>query len=60
MATQRRARDEAALLAEDIGGAIRSKLLPWKEVMGREEIETMIRNIIEDKGDARRGRVRAH
>ena len=47
----------AALLAEDIGGAIRSKLLPWKEVMGREEIETMIRNIIEDKGDARRGRV---
>jgi coniferyl-alcohol glucosyltransferase len=57
MATQRRARDEAALLAEDIGGAIRSKLLPWKEVMGREEIETIIRNIIKDKGDARRGRV---
>ncbi|CAK7339528.1 unnamed protein product [Dovyalis caffra] len=47
----------AAMLTEDVGVAIRSKSLPTKEVVGREEIETMVRTIM-DKGDARRARVK--
>ncbi|KAL3583610.1 hypothetical protein D5086_014671 [Populus alba] len=47
----------AAMLTEDIGVAIRSKSLPAKEVVGRGEIETMVRTIM-DKGDARRARAK--
>jgi len=47
----------AAMLSEDIGVAIRSKSLPAKEVVAREEIETMVRTIM-DKGDARRARAK--
>ncbi|KAH8503517.1 hypothetical protein H0E87_014701 [Populus deltoides] len=43
--------------ATDIGVAIRSKSLPAKEVVVREEIETMVRTIM-DKGDARRARAK--
>ncbi|KAJ6740141.1 GLYCOSYLTRANSFERASE [Salix purpurea] len=41
----------------DIGVAIRSKSFPAKELVVREEIETMVRTIM-DEGDARRARVR--
>lgn len=38
----------ATLLTEEIGVAIRSKVLPSKKVVQREEIEKMVRKIIED------------
>ncbi|GMY11585.1 anthocyanidin 3-O-glucosyltransferase 5-like [Fagus crenata] len=49
----------ATLLTEEIGVAIRSKELPSKKVVKREEIETMVRNIIEDKnGNGIRAKVK--
>ena len=49
----------ATLLTEEIGVAIRSKELPSKKVVKREEIETMVRKIIEDKnGNGIRARVK--
>ncbi|KAJ6420028.1 hypothetical protein OIU84_030034 [Salix udensis] len=47
----------AAMLSEDIGVAIRSKSFPARELVVREEIETMVRTIM-DEGDARRARVK--
>lgn len=47
----------AAMLTEDIGVAIRSKLLPTQEVIGREKIENMVRTIM-DKGDTRKARAK--
>ncbi|KAM4118094.1 hypothetical protein ACB094_02G174700 [Castanea mollissima] len=40
-------RMNATLLNEEFGVAVRSKVLPTKEVVGREEIETMVRKIME-------------
>uniref|UniRef100_A0A2N9EFL6 Glycosyltransferase n=1 Tax=Fagus sylvatica TaxID=28930 RepID=A0A2N9EFL6_FAGSY len=49
----------ATLLTEEIGVAIRSKVLPSKKVVKREEIETMVRKIIEDKnGNGIRAKVK--
>ncbi|KAL6224674.1 hypothetical protein ACLB2K_003529 [Fragaria x ananassa] len=39
----------ATLLTEELGVAIRSKVPPWKNVVEREEIEEMVRKIMEDK-----------
>nr|POF00564.1 anthocyanidin 3-o-glucosyltransferase 5 [Quercus suber] len=41
-------RMNATLLNEEFGVAVRSKVLPTKEVVGREEIETVVRKIMED------------
>ncbi|KAE7999883.1 hypothetical protein FH972_004272 [Carpinus fangiana] len=44
---------------EELGVAIRSKVLPLKKVVGRQEIEKMVRTIMEDKeGNAIRARVK--
>lgn len=51
-------RMNAAMLTEDIGVAVRSTANP-SEVVGREEIESMIREIMEKKGNARRARAEA-
>lgn len=50
----------ATLLNEEFGVAVRSKVLPTKEVVGREEIETMVRKIMEDsqEGNVLRARVK--
>ncbi|KAM4118095.1 hypothetical protein ACB094_02G174800 [Castanea mollissima] len=50
----------ATLLTEEIGVAIRSKVLPSKKVVQREEIEKMVRKIIEDNDGKNgiRGRVK--
>ncbi|KAM5576248.1 anthocyanidin 3-O-glucosyltransferase 5-like [Rosa sericea] len=39
----------ATLLTEELGVAVRSKIPPWKNVVEREEIEEMVRKIMEDK-----------
>jgi coniferyl-alcohol glucosyltransferase len=39
----------ATLLMEELGVAIRSKVLPLKKVVGIQEIEKMVRTIMEDK-----------
>jgi coniferyl-alcohol glucosyltransferase len=39
----------ATLLMEELGVAIRSKVLPLKKVVGIQEIEKMVRMIMEDK-----------
>lgn len=39
----------ATLLAEEIGAAVRPRVLPTKEVVGREEIETMVRTLMQHK-----------
>ncbi|KAJ8764293.1 hypothetical protein K2173_006033 [Erythroxylum novogranatense] len=50
----------AAMLTDDhIGVAIRSKASPTEDLVTREEIETMVRKIIEDKGDSRRIRAKS-
>ena len=41
-------RMNATLPNEEFGVAVRSKVLPTKEVVGREEIETMVRKIMEN------------
>lgn len=53
-------RMNATLLNEEFGVAVRSKVLPTKEVVGREEIETMVRKIMEDsqEGNVLRARVK--
>jgi coniferyl-alcohol glucosyltransferase len=49
----------ATLLTEELGVAVRSKVLPSKKVVGRQEIEKMVRTIMEDKeGNAIRARVK--
>ncbi|KAG6666646.1 hypothetical protein CIPAW_01G046600 [Carya illinoinensis] len=50
----------STLLAEELGVAVRPKELPSKKVVGREEIEKMVRQIIEDKEgkNATRARVK--
>ncbi|GMI68127.1 UDP-glucosyl transferase 72E1 [Hibiscus trionum] len=49
----------ATLLAKHIGVAIRSKLLPSQGVIGRSEIEAMVRKIMVDKeGEAIRARAK--
>ncbi|KAM1174623.1 hypothetical protein ACFX15_026639 [Malus domestica] len=51
-------RMNATLLTEELGVAVRSKVLPSKKVVGREEIKEMVRKIMVDKdGQAIRGRV---
>lgn len=52
-------RMNAALLTEELGVAVHSKVLPKKKVVGREEIEKMVRRVMEDKeGHALRTRVK--
>ncbi|KAH0971834.1 hypothetical protein GBA52_023990 [Prunus armeniaca] len=52
-------RMNSTLLTEEFGVAIRSKIPPWKKVVEREEIEEMVRKIMEEKeGFAMRDRVR--
>jgi UDP:flavonoid glycosyltransferase YjiC (YdhE family) len=49
----------ATMLEEVIGVAIRPKVAPTEGVVGREEIETMVRHVMEgQEGKAMRGRVR--
>ncbi|KAM1529324.1 hypothetical protein EV2_019036 [Malus domestica] len=49
----------ATLLTEELGVAVRSKVLPLKKVVGREEIEGMVRKIMVDRdGQAIRDRVK--
>ncbi|XWS42019.1 hypothetical protein CRYUN_Cryun17cG0132700 [Craigia yunnanensis] len=49
----------ATMLAEHIGVATRSKLLPSEDVIGRSEIEAMVRKIMVDKeGEAIRAQVK--
>ncbi|EEF37228.1 UDP-glucosyltransferase, putative [Ricinus communis] len=50
-------RINAAMLTEDNGVAVQSKAKPLREVVSRDEIETMIREIMELKGGARRARL---
>ncbi|KAK4584356.1 hypothetical protein RGQ29_022188 [Quercus rubra] len=49
----------AALLAEELRVAVRPKIAPTKGVVGREEIEMMIRKVMEDheEGKAMRARI---
>jgi coniferyl-alcohol glucosyltransferase len=42
-------RMNATLLTEELGVAVRSKVLPSKKVVGRQEIEKTVRTIMEDK-----------
>lgn len=52
-------RMNATLLTEELGVAVRSKVLPSKKVVGRQEIEKMVRTIMENKeGNAIRARVK--
>ncbi|KAM1047936.1 hypothetical protein ACFX2J_026926 [Malus domestica] len=52
-------RMNATLLTEELGVAVRSMIPPWKKVVEREEIEEMVRKIMEDKeGFALRDRVK--
>jgi len=52
-------RQNATLLAEEIGVAIRPKELPSKKIVGREEIEKLVRMIIAEKeGHQMRARVK--
>lgn len=47
------------MLAEEIGVAVRPKVLPTKKVVGREEVEMMVRKIIADQeGKAIKARVK--
>lgn len=39
----------ATSLTEELGVAVRSEVPPWKKVVGREEIERMVRKIIVEK-----------
>jgi len=49
----------ATMLAEEVGVAVRPKVAPTKGVVGREEIEMMVRKVMEgQEGKAMRGRVR--
>ncbi|XP_073128095.1 anthocyanidin 3-O-glucosyltransferase 5-like [Henckelia pumila] len=50
-------RMNAALLVEELGVAVRPEVLPTKKVVGREEIERMVRTLMEHKdGEAMRDR----
>lgn len=52
-------RQNATLLAEEIGVAIRPKELPSKKIVGREEIEKLVRMIlVEKEGHKMRARVK--
>ncbi|XP_062010876.1 anthocyanidin 3-O-glucosyltransferase 5-like [Rosa rugosa] len=52
-------RMNATLLTEELGVAVRSEVPPWKKVVGREEIERMVRKIMVEKdGFEIRGRVK--
>ncbi|XP_059457606.1 anthocyanidin 3-O-glucosyltransferase 5-like [Corylus avellana] len=52
-------RMNATLLTEELGVAVRPKVLPSKKVVGRQEIEKMVRTIMQDKeGHAIRARVK--
>jgi coniferyl-alcohol glucosyltransferase len=47
------------MLAEEVGVAVCSKIAPTKGVVGREEIEMMVRKVMDSQeGKAMRGRVR--
>ncbi|KAL4601235.1 hypothetical protein ACB092_11G258400 [Castanea dentata] len=48
----------ATQLAEDYGVAVRPKVAPSKEIVGKEEIEMMARNVMEGNGKAMRARVK--
>nr|URA11572.1 UDP-glucuronosyl and UDP-glucosyl transferase [Bacopa monnieri] len=49
----------ATLLVEELGVAVRPKVLPTKEVVGREEIEEMVRTLMERKeGEVMRDKVK--
>ncbi|XP_073126334.1 anthocyanidin 3-O-glucosyltransferase 5-like [Henckelia pumila] len=52
-------RMNAAFLTEELGVAVRPEVLPTKKVVGREEIEKMVRTLMEHKdGEAMRERAR--
>ncbi|XP_050381092.1 anthocyanidin 3-O-glucosyltransferase 5-like [Argentina anserina] len=52
-------RMNATLLTEELGVAVRSEVPPWKKVVGREEIERMVRKImVENDGFKIRGRAK--
>lgn len=48
----------ATQLAEDYGVAVRPKVAPSKEIVGKDEIEMMARNVMEGNGKAMRARVK--
>ncbi|KAK8517602.1 hypothetical protein V6N13_127765 [Hibiscus sabdariffa] len=52
-------RMNAALLAEELKVAVRPKTLPWKGIVGREEIKMVVETLlVEEEGHAMRGRVK--
>ncbi|KAK7368252.1 hypothetical protein VNO80_10276 [Phaseolus coccineus] len=51
-------RMNAALLAEELGVAVRPRLLPTKKVVRREEIAEMVREVIQSEESVKRNRVR--
>ncbi len=49
----------ATKLAEEVGVAVRPKVAPTRGVVGREEIEMMVRKVMEDQeGKAMRARIK--
>ncbi|XP_042514317.1 anthocyanidin 3-O-glucosyltransferase 5-like [Macadamia integrifolia] len=48
----------AAMLEEEVGVAVRTKELPTKRVVGREEIEKLVRVVMEKEGDAVRKKMK--
>ncbi|XP_042477162.1 anthocyanidin 3-O-glucosyltransferase 5-like [Macadamia integrifolia] len=48
----------AAILEEEVGVAVRTKELPTKRVVGREEIEKLVRLVMEKEGEAMRRRMK--
>jgi hypothetical protein len=49
----------ATMLAEDVGVAVCPKVAPTKEVVGREEIEMMVRKVMDgQEGKAMRGKAK--
>lgn len=49
----------ATKLAEEVGVAVRPKVSPTRGVVGREEIEMMVRKVMEDQeGKAMRARIK--
>ncbi|XP_042490867.1 anthocyanidin 3-O-glucosyltransferase 5-like [Macadamia integrifolia] len=48
----------AAMLEEEVGVAVRTKELPTKKVVGREEVEKLVRLVMEKEGEAVRRRMK--
>ncbi|KAJ4962743.1 hypothetical protein NE237_022682 [Protea cynaroides] len=51
-------RMNAAVVAEDVGAGVRTEELPTKKVVGREEIEKLVRLVMEKEGEEMRRRMK--